>query len=143
MDSKESLKNNQLKVSLVVVDEPDFSAAQKIDEKLKNSYLNLTNCASQLTLSNYVFSRITGSLFISTRSSEGLPKTVNIGLDLKFNKKNQETPGYTKKIDNTWFYTKKAVALVREYIEKFPEVFIYLSTSNADDIIADELFGTQ
>ncbi|RZC39325.1 5'-3' exoribonuclease 1 like, partial [Asbolus verrucosus] len=141
VDNKESSKGPHLKVCLNVLDEPDFSSAQKIDEKLKSGYLTLANSASQLALSNYVFSRVTGSLFISARNAEGSLKSVNIGLDLKFNKKNQETPGYTRKIVNVWFYTNKAVTLVREYIEKFPEVFRHLSENNADEIVADEMFG--
>jgi len=39
-------------------------------------------------------------------------KKVNVGLDLKFNKKNLEVRGYTSKRDGVWFYSGKAVQLV-------------------------------
>ncbi|XP_008193749.1 5'-3' exoribonuclease 1 isoform X2 [Tribolium castaneum] len=141
VDCAESLKNNHLKVSLTVTAEPDLSKAQNIDEKLKRNYMSLANSACQLAMSNYVFSRITGSLFVQTRTNEGLFKTVNIGLDMKFSKKNQETPGYTRKIENVWFYTSKAVDLVREYINNFPEVFRFLASGSNDDLDADAIFG--
>jgi hypothetical protein len=39
-------------------------------------------------------------------------KKINVGLDLKFNKKNLEVRGYTSKRDGAWFYSKKAIDLV-------------------------------
>lgn len=144
MDSKESLKNNQLKVSLCITEEPDFTTAQEMDYKLKNSYLSLKDSACQLAISNYVFSRITGTLFVQTRNQDGLMKTANIGLNLKFSKKNQETPGYTKKFDTTWCYSMKAVDLVREYITKFPEILKCLSNNNFnDELLADNIFHNE
>jgi hypothetical protein len=41
------------------------------------------------------------------------PKTENIGLSLKFNKRNLEVRGYTRKSDNTWLYSMKSINLVR------------------------------
>ncbi|XP_044268734.1 5'-3' exoribonuclease 1 isoform X2 [Tribolium madens] len=140
VDSTESLKNNYLTVSLSVTTEPDLTQAQNID-KLNKNYLSLANSACQLAMSNYVFSRITGSLFVQTRNNEGLLKTVNIGLNMKFSKKNQETPGYTRKIENVWFYSDKAVGLVREYVNRFPEVFNFLARSSNDELVADEIFN--
>ncbi|XP_063901508.1 5'-3' exoribonuclease 1 isoform X2 [Zophobas morio] len=132
--------SNQVKVSLSLVGEPNFLTAQEIDEKLKNSYLSLTSAASQLSISNYVFSRITGSLFVSTRTLDGSLKSVNVGLDLKFNKKNQETPGYTRKLENTWYYTEKAVDLVRRYYDKFPEIIDFLYDRGNEDLASDMIF---
>jgi hypothetical protein len=39
-------------------------------------------------------------------------KKVNVGLDLKFNKKNLEVRGYTSKRDGQWYYSGKAIQLV-------------------------------
>lgn len=39
-------------------------------------------------------------------------KKINVGLDLKFNKKNLEVRGYTSKRDGTWFYSAKAIQLL-------------------------------
>lgn len=42
----------------------------------------------------------------------------NVGLNLKFNKKNEEVPGYTKKVGNEWMYSSAAEQLLAEYIER-------------------------
>jgi 5'-3' exoribonuclease 1 len=41
-----------------------------------------------------------------------------VGLNLKFNKKNEEVPGYTKKVGNEWMYSSAAEQLLAEYIER-------------------------
>lgn len=88
-----------------------------------------------------MFSRITGSIFIKVPGNEGTLKNVNIGLDLKMNKKNLETPGYTRKIGTTWHYSDKATELVRNYGEHFPEVFEFLAAdSNFDNINPEDIF---
>lgn len=42
----------------------------------------------------------------------------NVGLNLKFNKKNEEVPGYTKKIGNEWMYSSAVEQLLAEYLER-------------------------
>lgn len=42
----------------------------------------------------------------------------NVGLNLKFNKKNEEVPGYTKKVGNEWMYSSATEQLLAEYIER-------------------------
>lgn len=150
LDSAESLKNHLVKVSLSVDEEPDFASVYEMNEKTKRSYLKLSDSATQLSMSNYLFSRVTGSLFIQRDEIEGFTSksSINIGLDLKFNKKNQETPGYTKKIDGVWYYTSKAVDLVRDYVSRFPQVFTFLSDSNnpnnkTNDLDATSIFGNE
>lgn len=80
-------------------------------------------------MSNIMFSRITGSLYCSGRNKEGGLRTINLGLDMKLQKKNLETPGYTKKIDGVWYYTDAAIEAVGEYADNFPEVFDYLMSN--------------
>lgn len=95
-------------------------------------------------MTNFLFSRITGSIFVTARNGEGGLKNVNVGLDLKLNKRNKETPGYTKKINNTWMYTDRAVELVTEYAEKFPELFAYLNQDERfDEIGVESIFKDQ
>nr|CAD7567932.1 unnamed protein product [Timema californicum] len=88
------------------------------------------DAASYLGISSHLLSRITGTIYIikgaQTEYTESASK-VNVGLNLKFNKKNEEIPGYTKKENTTWLYSKKAVKLVKDYINQFPELFDYLS----------------
>lgn len=95
-------------------------------------------------MSSFLFSKITGSVYIGVYNSEGGIKNINGGLDLKFNKKNKEIPGYTKKKDNTWYYSAKAVELVRDYVDKFPEVIVFFSRNpKADGIFAKDIFGDE
>lgn len=43
----------------------------------------------------------------------------NVGLNLKFNKKNEEVPGYTKKVGSEWMYSSAAEQLLAEYMERW------------------------
>lgn len=42
----------------------------------------------------------------------------NVGLNLKFVKKNEEVPGYTKKVGTEWTYSSAVEQLLGEYIER-------------------------
>lgn len=48
---------------------------------------------------------------------------VNVGLNLKFNKKNEEVPGFTKKVENQWLYSKKALDAVSQYVKRYLKNF--------------------
>ncbi|XP_060517739.1 5'-3' exoribonuclease 1 [Cylas formicarius] len=142
LNSKETIKSGRLKVLVSVKEEPNFVAATVLQGELFRNYKALHNVASPLGMSNILFSRVTGSIFVNTRNNEGELKSVNIGLDLKFNKKNKETPGYTRKIGSTWYYTDKVADLVKEYAEKFPAVFDFISQNDSyDNAMADSIFG--
>lgn len=89
-----------------------------------------------------MFSRITGSIFVKVPGAEGTLKNVNIGLNLKMNKKNLETPGYTRKIGAVWHYSDKSMDLVRNYCENFSEVFEYLARDfKFDDADPEAIFS--
>lgn len=42
----------------------------------------------------------------------------NIGLNLKFNKKNEEVPGYTKRTEKEWLYSAAVEELLAEYLDR-------------------------
>lgn len=42
----------------------------------------------------------------------------NVGLNLKFNKKNEEVPGYTKRTEKEWLYSVAVEELLAEYLER-------------------------
>lgn len=66
---------------------------------------------------------------------------VNVGLNLKFNVKNKETPGYTMKVNNTWLYSEKTINLIKEYMAFCPAIFEYLNFhQKADTVILEDLF---
>lgn len=53
---------------------------------------------------------------------------------MKLNKKNQETPGYTRKVEGTWLYSPKAIQLVHDYMEAFPDLFMFIHKNMGNDV---------
>ncbi len=75
--------------------------------------------AQRLGISGYFLSRITGAVFITQGNRDNpRPNRINIGLNLKHTKRNQELPGYTKKVEDKWQYSDAMLDLVREYLKK-------------------------
>nr|CAD7460816.1 unnamed protein product [Timema tahoe] len=130
IDGGTNLRSGRVKVSLSVPEEPNLEHVVKMQQVSGNNYMMCNDAASYLGISPHLLSRITGTIYIikgaQTEYTESASK-VNVGLNLKFNKKNEEIPGYTKKENTTWLYSKKAVKLVKDYINQFPELFDYLS----------------
>ncbi|CAJ0961647.1 unnamed protein product, partial [Ranitomeya imitator] len=96
--------------------------------------------ASRLGVNGYLVSRFTGSIFIgrgSKRNPHGEQKA-NVGLNLKFNKKNEEVPGYTKRVGTEWTYSSSVEQVLAEYIERYPELFIYISKNSQDDVFYED-----
>jgi len=61
-----------------------------------------------------------------------------VGLNLKFNKKNEEVPGYTKKVGSEWMYSSAAEQLLAEYLERAPELFSYIAKNSQDDVFYED-----
>lgn len=59
---------------------------------------------------------------------------------MKFTQKNQEIPGYTRKMNTSWMYSQKAVRLVEEYLDKFPEIIYHLAQGQNNDLVADQIY---
>lgn len=138
-------KNGRVMVMLTVPQEPDFTSVAKLHDKTQESYMNPYQTAATLSISENVFNRITGTVLViagSKRqiSSEGTSK-MNIGLQLKFPKANEELAGYTKK-DRIWLYSEKVLSVVNEYYCKFPVLFEVLgrSTRNGNDVYFESDF---
>ncbi|KAK9879471.1 hypothetical protein WA026_006540 [Henosepilachna vigintioctopunctata] len=129
-------------VSVLCSKEPNLSKPIYMAEEEISTYKTLQIAASESGMPNYLFARITGSFFATARSRDGGFRTVNLGLDLKLNKKNLETPGYTKKIDGNWHYTLATVKIVNAYADKFPELFKFITNSkkNKDETGIEEIF---
>ncbi|CAG9863353.1 unnamed protein product [Phyllotreta striolata] len=137
LDAAQVATNGRIKVSISVLKEPDLSAIKKMFDNVSKKYKPAHYFASSLGMSNNLFSKITGAIYVS---DTGDGKRVNIGLDLKWNKKNKETPGYTRKFNNVWLYTDKTAEIVDEYADKFPEVLEFLSKNHNDEMTVDKVF---
>lgn len=63
-----------------------------------------------LGMSGLSLSKITSSLMLWGPESK-----LNAGLNLKFEAKSQKVLGYSRKTDNGWEFSNKAVDLIRDY----------------------------
>jgi len=72
--------------------------------------------AKKVGMSSLALSKLTSSLQVQ----EGTDK-FNLGLNLKFEAKQQKVVGYTRKTNNVWEYSSKAVDLLFEYKKQFPD----------------------
>lgn len=54
----------------------------------------------------------------------------NVGLNLKFNKKNEEVPGYTKRTEKEWLYSAAVEELLAEYLDRYT-LNLYLSAAKS------------
>ncbi|XP_075211430.1 5'-3' exoribonuclease pacman isoform X2 [Lycorma delicatula] len=137
-------KNGRIKLSVCVTSEPDLQPAIEVARRTSSSFLTGHSMAQRLGISSHLLSRITGSIFVVDvepgASTETAQKT-NIGLNLKFNKKNEEVCGYTKKENGQWFYSMKAGQLINDYLKIAPDVISYIASNVLNDIFyAREIF---
>ena len=43
---------------------------------------------------------------------------IDIGLNLKFTKRQEEAPGYTKMFEGRWGFSEKAIDTIEQYMQK-------------------------
>ncbi|XP_053528818.1 5'-3' exoribonuclease 1 isoform X1 [Artibeus jamaicensis] len=139
-DSGDVIAEGRIRVVFSIPCEPSLDALIQNQHKYSIKYNPGYVLASRLGVSGYLVSRFTGSIFIgrgSRRNPHGDHKA-NVGLNLKFNKKNEEVPGYTKKVGNEWMYSSAAEQLLAEYIERAPELFSYIAKNSQEDVFYED-----
>ena len=138
-------KTGRVKVALTVPEEPDFSSVVTVHEITQGSYMAPYDAAAKLSITDNVLNRITGTVLVIPGNKREVSKDgqqkLNIGLQLKFPKLNEEVAGYTKK-ERFWLYSEKVINLVQEYYCKFPVVFEVLGkrSGNGNDIYFESDF---
>jgi len=95
-------------------------------------YYSSAEIASRLQIPGFAVAKLTGTVYLSPPIGKGSPTKgkgrkkkgenfspeeekswkENIGLNLKFNKRNLEVRGYSRKSDNQWVYSLKAVEVL-------------------------------
>lgn len=141
-------KTGRVKVCLTVHEEPTFKNLWQKHMVTKDSYMNSYQASTKLNISENVLNRITGTVLViaglKRQISEGQSK-MNIGLQMKFAKQNEELAGYTKK-ERLWLYSEKVLNLVQEYYCKFPRIFEVMenrtSRGNNDIYFESDFFET-
>ncbi|XP_076451691.1 5'-3' exoribonuclease 1-like isoform X2 [Babylonia areolata] len=133
----------RVRVSFNVLQEPDFSHVYLGQQMEDQQYMPGYVAAQRLGLNNHMLSRITGTVLILRGDGGNTESRANIGLNLKFTKRGEEVPGYTKKTEDGWLYSEKCVQVIGDYIHEFAELWMYISTSqtgNSDIYTEVELF---
>ncbi|XP_061709907.1 5'-3' exoribonuclease 1 isoform X1 [Cydia pomonella] len=131
----EAVRNGRIKVQVTEQAEPTPVAHANICP-----YRSANHAAASCGISPQFLSRITGTVLVVSGQRNTLPtetqNKVNVGLNLKFNKKNQEVSGYTRRcpVSNTWLYSQRCIELVKSYEQQFPELFDKLAESMYNDI---------
>ncbi|XP_045858037.1 5'-3' exoribonuclease 1 isoform X6 [Meles meles] len=139
-DSGDVITEGRIRVLFSIPCEPNLDALIQNQHKYSIKYNPGYVLASRLGVSGYLVSRFTGSIFIgrgSRRNPHGDHKA-NVGLNLKFNKKNEEVPGYTKKVGSEWMYSSAAEQLLAEYLERAPELFSYIAKNSQEDVFYED-----
>ncbi|XP_012550791.2 5'-3' exoribonuclease 1 [Bombyx mori] len=128
------VRSGRIKVSVCESVEPTPVAAPA------PPYKSSQHAAAACGVTNQMLSCITGCVFVVEGTRDGRStdklKKINIGLNLKFNKKNQEVAGYTRRcaVTGAWQYSDRCVQLVKDYAQNFPELFDKLASSSIRDV---------
>ncbi|KAH9998847.1 exonuclease II [Russula compacta] len=125
-----------------------FSPSDKLEnEALKNAvakgtatrYLPSFQVAEILAMSRRALSRVTSSFMVLAADDQ----KVNLGLSIKFEGKAMKVHGYSNKNGNVWEFSDLAIDLIRDYKEKYPEVFRILDRGGDDMAKASTIFPSE
>ncbi|KAF9953306.1 5'-3' exoribonuclease 1, partial [Modicella reniformis] len=118
--------------------EPTFGH-EIVNEALGSAvYLPGYVVCKKVGISGIILSKLSSSLHVVYRSTD---RRVNLGLNLKFEGKKQKVLGYSRKTDSGWEYSQKAVDLLQEYKQQFPEFIAGLEMKVREDYyIAEEMY---
>uniref|UniRef100_A0A7N9B0X1 5'-3' exoribonuclease 1 n=1 Tax=Mastacembelus armatus TaxID=205130 RepID=A0A7N9B0X1_9TELE len=139
-DSSDVIKDGRVRVVFSVPQEPQLEPLIQNQHKYCVKYNPGYILASRLGITSYLVSRFSGSIFIG-RGSKKNPcgeQRTNVGLNLKFSKKNEEVPGYTKRTEKEWLYSSAVEELLAEYLDRFSEVFDTVSKNSHDDVFYED-----
>ncbi|XP_069565881.1 5'-3' exoribonuclease 1 [Brachyistius frenatus] len=139
-DSQDVIKDGRVRVVFNVPHEPQLEPLIQNQHKYRVKYSPGYVLASRLGVTSYLVSRFSGSIFIG-RGSKKNPcgeQKANVGLNLKFNKKNEEVPGYTRRTEKEWLYSAAVEELLAEYLDRFSEVFDLVSRNSHDDVFYED-----
>lgn len=142
IDPGVNVKTGRVKVAMRIVTEPNLDSVKKQFTDSEAQWMSKSIAAQRLGLSSHFLSRITGSIYVTQGSAEA-PENgkQNVGLNLKFTKRNEELPGYTKKSSGQWLYSTKSIGLIRSYMHQYPRLFERLAKRVTNDIYTeDDLF---
>ncbi|BGP06510.1 exonuclease II Exo2 [Rhodotorula toruloides] len=106
-------------------------------EQVKDAAYHPSHVVARMVgMSGLTLSKITSSLLLYNSGDQ----RVNVGLNLKFEAKQQKVLGYSRKTESGWEYSTRAIELIREYKASFPEIIATLDTNRGDLTRATDFF---
>ncbi|GMT14176.1 hypothetical protein PFISCL1PPCAC_5473, partial [Pristionchus fissidentatus] len=122
-------------------EELNLRALRSEPERFSLQWCDGYSTQRQTGLDKNLIARLTGTVFLmdctqEEQAADGAfrPPRLNIGLDLKLSKRNEETPDYARRLpEGYWIYSILTVKALSEYKNRFPEIFKYLQKSNSID----------
>ena len=99
-----------------------------VSKRARVNYYPSYQVAKKCGITSLALSKLTSSMMLSWKDQK-----VNVGLRLKFEAKGEKVLGYSRKTTG-WEFSEKAVELVKEYVQTFPEIAQMLSHKSGVDI---------
>jgi 5'-3' exoribonuclease 1 len=117
---------------------PPPTFGRRIALQTQENFYHLSDVSRRLNISPKVLSKITASVYAQHQN-----RKINIGLRIKFTRKGQQMLGYTQRIETPssngisrgyWMYSAKALDLVYQFMQRFPDLFQALEAEDAQEI---------
>eukprot|EP00041_Stephanoeca_diplocostata_P003335 m.33619 g.33619 ORF g.33619 m.33619 type:complete len:1400 (-) comp14246_c0_seq1:761-4960(-) len=138
-------EDQTLTLSLDVHAFPQVKQAISACPQQTEQYLPLHTAARIVGMPTGVMGRLLSSYYVfhGSASNPNSGGKTDLGLKLKFNRRQEEMLGYTRlEPDGQWQVTHATIAILTEYKRRFPQVFkIFTALSNhRGDILLSEMF---
>ncbi|XP_033763186.1 5'-3' exoribonuclease 1-like isoform X1 [Pecten maximus] len=137
--------DSRVRINVSILEEPSLASVERSQGYLGIQYYPAYAVAPRLSITSHFLSRMTGCIMVTPGSPDNPNERfkTNIGLNLKFTKRNEEVPGYTKKTEEGWTYSDKTLDVVAQYLAEFPEIWSYISSKDGgrgDNFYETDLF---
>lgn len=126
---------DKMRIHLLIEKTKELQIGHYIEAGLQDPYIPSYQVARMLNLNPLVLSKITSSFTVMVENERQ-----NLGLNLKFEAKKLKVIGYSRKRNNSWEFSQKAIDLLKSYLQKFPEFFQALQKNPQGDIYRDTDF---
>ncbi|EZG05534.1 hypothetical protein H106_04575 [Trichophyton rubrum CBS 735.88] len=103
-------------LSAVKGKEPEFGREHVLNAEKLSKYTPSFAIARNLRLSPLTLAKITSSFSVNMDGTR-----VNLGLNLKFEAKKLKVLGYSRRGNSGWEFSERAIALLQDYMIKFPD----------------------
>ncbi|KAH9063988.1 exonuclease II [Lactarius vividus] len=110
-----------------------------VSERAATEYFPSFQVAEMLAMSKRALSRVTSSFMVLVADGQ----KVNLGLSIKFEVKSMKVLNYSNKNGHTWEFSNLAIDLIRDYKERYPEVFRILDSGGDDMAKASTIFPSE